>query len=790
MAYDERVIINLNHHSLNRSRPSYWGRKRGLLIIAFFCALTHSVSAQSDDRLRKLQREFNDTIKPLFAEHCSSCHSGDSADAGFNIEQFKQIDEILADHKRWKRLEHRVESREMPPADESPLSEDNFNAITRWLDETLNVADCMAINPGRVTLRRLNRTEYRNTIRDLLGVDYVPADDFPGDDVGYGFDNIADVLSLPPTLMEKYLQAAEEITEQAIVDPSKLMVRAQPDLSSFRLNGNVGFTSDSILFYSNSSVEVPVELPQGGTYRIVVSAGGDQAGDEPAKMTASFRGRKKIERDVSNHRDEARDYEFQLDAREGKSQLFLSFINDYYKEGTKTSKSEDRNLVIYSVEISGPLNMDLPESHKELIRDQVPQNEATQIRFARNILHRIASRAFRRTVTEEELNLLTDLFKSARADGDRFEVALRFPLQAVLVSPHFLFKVESPGESDESSRLSNYELATRLSYFLWSSMPDNELFIAAHKGLLDDPEEYKKQIVRMLADPKSSALVDNFVVQWLQLQKLEGMQPDPVKFPGVDLELRNDMVQETKLLVADLLSSNRSVLDLLDVEYSFINQRLAEHYGIPDIEGNEFRKIDTRPFGRAGVLTHASILTSTSNPARTSPVKRGKFIMENLLGEEPPPPDPAAQPIEDQKDLTGTFRQRLEQHRADPNCAVCHKVMDQLGFALEHFDAVGRYRDTEEGLPIDANGELPDGLRFSNAIELQGTIRNDLRNQFIRCFTEKMLVYATGRGMEYYDECAMDAIMESLQEKDYPMVDLIVLVATSDPFTMKKGIEK
>jgi len=338
--------------------------------------------------------------------------------------------------------------------------------------------------------------------------------------------------------------------------------------------------------------------------------------------------------------------------------------------------------------------------------------------------------------------------------------------------------------------LNDFELATSLSYFLWSTMPDESLFQLASEGKLNNPAIYREQFERMLADPKSVALVDNFVTQWLQLSHLESVQPDPDLFPGIDLQMRSDMITETKLLVQELIRQDAKITDLLSSEFTFVNQRLAGYYGITGIEGESFVKVLTSKTGRVGLLTHASILTLTSNPTRTSPVKRGKWIMENLLGEEPPPPDPTAMALEEQAELTGTVRERLEQHRADPNCAVCHTVMDELGFALENYDAVGRWRDDENGSPIDSVGLLPNGTQFSGALEVQQAIATKMRDQFVRCLIEKTLIYATGRGLEYYDECAIDIIAGTLAEKDYRFSELFYQVAISAPFLQRRGESK
>ena len=379
------------------------------------------------------------------------------------------------------------------------------------------------------------------------------------------------------------------------------------------------------------------------------------------------------------------------------------------------------------------------------------------------------------------------LYDSAVADGDSFEKALRYPMQAVLVSPHFLYKIEQPVAVGEIRELNDFELATSLSYFLWSSMPDGELFKLAMKGQLKNKDVFRKQIVRMLKDKKAKAVVQNFASQWLQLRALARMQPDADLFPGVNAQLRNDMETETKLLVYDLIRRNAQVTDLLKADYTFLNERLAKHYGVDGVKGNKFVKVSSEKTKREGILSHASILTLTSNPNRTSPVKRGKWIMENLLGEEPPPPDPDAMQLEDQPKLAGTLRQRMEQHRADPACAVCHKVMDELGFALENYDAVGKYRTEDEVGGIDPRGELPDGTTFQGSKELQIMIRTGMRAQFVRCLSEKLLIYALGRGLEYYDECTLDKIVSGLRDEEYRFSALVIGICESDPFRKRFG---
>lgn len=742
-------------------------------------------AATQDEYLRRVQAEFNQNIQPLLQKYCVECHNADSAEVGLDLSQYQQIDQILKKRKLWRKLEKKVIARLMPPEDSEPLSDTDYQVLTKWLESLLNSTDCINLNPGRVTLRRLNRFEYQNTIRDLVGVEYQPAKDFPGDDVGYGFDNIADVLSLPPILMEKYLSAAEEITALAIADTQKKLLEKTFESKSFQRTEGVQIDDEKVFFFTKASIEKEISIPQAGEYRIEIEAAGDQAGDEPVRMTIRPKGKKGIQRKIRTGRDAPEKIQVNLRFPAGQQQLQISFDNDYYQ--AEQARPKDRNLLVYQVSIVGPLKPKLPESHTRWLGNTIPTTEAEQLEKAKDILHRFGSRAFRRALTSAERDQLLGIFRTALMDGESFEVSLRYALQAILVSPHFLFKVETPLKPGQTRELNDFELATSLSYFLWSTMPDEELFRLAGRGELREPAVLRQQLERMLANPKSNALVDSFVGQWLQLRKLEQFEPDPVKFPGVDVQLRQDMITETKLLVADLIHNRGSMLDLLNTEHTFVNQRLAAYYGLPEVKGEAFMKLSTKEIGRVGLLTQASVLTVTSNPTRTSPVKRGKWIMENLLGDEPPPPNPAAMPIEDQPELKGNLRQRLEQHRADPNCAACHKVMDQLGFALENFDAVGRWRETDDGHPIDSSGELPTGQRFAGALEMQQVIRNDLRDDFVRCLTEKMLIYATGRGLEYFDECALDKIVNELKARDYSLAELIFLIAMSDPFVKRRG---
>ncbi|MEM7455824.1 MAG: DUF1592 domain-containing protein [Planctomycetota bacterium] len=726
--------------------------------------------------LRDVQRTYLDRIRPLLQAKCGDCHWGGEAHGDFDFEPEQTLDQMLRDASEWKQVVEVVSDEEMPPADEPQLSSEEKDLLLSWLDELFNTVDCTDINPGRITIRRLNRTEYRNTIRDLTGIDYEPADDFPGDDIGYGFDNIAEVLSLPPILMEKYLDAAEGILSSAVGDPEQPELRRSfPASKMANLRGRTRPSGRSIAFITNATITRRIAIPEPGDYRIRIEAAADQATDELVEMAVSVNGNPvgQISVDAADNAD-FHEYSVTTHIDSGEIELGISFVNDFYER-----RRGDRNLFVSRIWIEGPTGM--PSTHEKIIfvepGDTFDENRVA----AQTIFRRFASRAYRRPATADEVERLTGLYQLARNEGDSFEGAVRFSLQAVLVSPNFLYKVERPA-GENSRLLTNYEQATALSYFLWSTMPDDVLFQAAFEDRLSG-DEYRLQVQRMMDDRKYSAFVDNFFSQWFQLRSLPGFEPDPELFPGVDGRLRQFMAEETVRLAADIVARDASVLELLTADYTFVNQPLANHYGMAaELSGDDFQRVSVQQTNRSGILTHASILTLTSNPTRTSPVKRGKWIEENLLGEEPKFPDPDIMALEDQTELTGTLRQRMEQHRTDPACAACHHTMDALGFSLENFDAVGRWRDEDEGLKVDATGELPDGTVFNGAPGLQDLLTTRMQEKFLRCFAEKLLIYALGRGLEYYDECAIDQILQKAAAEDYRFSAFVIAVTESEPF--------
>jgi hypothetical protein len=734
---------------------------------------------------------FERTLGPFLEKHCYDCHSGREPEGGIGLDKYPTVDSITKDRKTWEKVLRMVRTRQMPPEDEEQPDTSQVTRVTGWLDQALFAVDCSGpVNPGRVTIRRLNRAEYANTIRDLLGVHYDTAADFPADDVGYGFDNIGDVLSLPPILMEKYLAAAAEVADRAIVtgelDAAKKARFPAEDLDGGSRRG------DHRMLASQGEIFAEYEFPSDGQYLIRIGAFGQQAGSEPARLELQIDGRKIAVFDVKAEEGDPAVYEARAKVAAGARRVAAAFINDYYNPDAPDPNDRDRNLAVVDIEVLGPLGLgpeDYPQSHRRIFFI-TPGENISEAEAGRKVVQRLANRAFRRPVTESELKRLLELGQMAREDGQRFEQAVQLVLQAILVSPHFLFRVEldpPPDDDDQVRELNEYELATRMSYFLWSSMPDDELFQHALRGTLRGNLE--AQVRRMLGDPKADALVQNFAGQWLQLRNLEMAAPDYEQFPSFNAELREAMRTETEMFFASILRDERSVLDLIDADYSFLNEPLARHYGISGVEGPEFRRVSLAGTPRGGVVTQASVLTVTSNPTRTSPVKRGKWILDNILGEPPPDPPPNVPQLaeDDEAVLSGSLRERLEQHRAKESCAVCHRKMDALGFAMENFDAIGAWRTRDGEFDIDPSGVLPDGQEFRGPSELKGILRNSGRASFLRCLTEKMLTYALGRGLEYYDRCAVDRITKSLAKDDYKFSTLVLEIVRSDPFRKRTG---
>ena len=727
---------------------------------------------------------FREKLQPFVAEYCKDCHSEEDPQGGINIAAYPTEDSMLKGdgRKAWEKVLAMLEIGAMPPADMDQPSDELRDELVAWLEGRLFNLDCEMIDdPGRVTVQRLNRAEYRNTIRDLLGVDFDPSDDFPADDVGYGFDNIGDVLSLSPLLMEKYLNAAEEITAEAIPVVRASELRQTFELNRLRTKPGLGKSGGFYTLASRGEVWTDYQAPLPGDYEIGIRAKAQQFGSEPARMELRVDGKIVRTFDVTGQMKQ-QDYVHKVRFEPGTRQITAVFINDKYEEN-----KGDRNLFIGRFVITRPGD---PPKRNQFIQHWPGQGRTVRDSAAA-VLRPFITRAFRRPATDVDVDRYVPIVEMAVNDGEPFEQGIQYAVQAVLVSPGFLFRIEADARPDDpfaDRPVTDYELASRLAYFLWSSMPDQELFQLAERGELRKPNVLQEQVARMLSDSKSRALVDNFAEQWLNLRMLDELTPDPNAFPNFDAALREDMKQESLLVFEAVMGEDRSLLDFLDADFTFMNERLAQHYGVDGIQGSQFQQVSLNPQQRAGILTHASILTLTSNPDRTSPVKRGKWIMENILGEKAPPPPPGVPELEETQkgNPNASLREQLELHRTDPGCASCHRTMDTLGFGFENFDATGRWRDKDGEVPIDSSGELPSGETFAGPTELVRLLK-ERRPEFTRCLTEKMLTYALGRGLEYYDQCAVDAILGRLAQNDYRFSELVLGIVNSQPFQKRRG---
>lgn len=737
---------------------------------------------------------FASDLKPFLERYCTSCHGNEKQKGELNLQAFGDSPVFLQSRKIWEKVIEQVETREMPPEGKPQPSEDERMFILSFIKGELAKLDCNGpVNPGKVTIRRLNRNEYNNTIRDLVGVAFKPAADFPADEVGYGFDNIGDVLSLPPMLMEKYLAAAEQIATNAIVaaDPSRApLKRVEAEVLPSTANGSL-FQDRALSLDTEGEAYFEQNFARAGEYIVRVRAFGQQAGPDPTRLAVRVDDKQVTVFDVAAVESKPGSYEWRSSFELGKRKLGFAYINNYNVQDHPDPKLRgDRNLIVDYIEIEGPFGgepLPLPESHRRIVSCPVGHRHTAEC--GKRILGEFARKAYRRPVTDEEVNRLTRFVDLAKAEGGTFEEGIQVAVQAVLVSPHFLYRWELDpelGNPDKTRSLNNYEIASRLSYYLWSSLPDNELFILAEQGLLTQPPVLESQVKRMLKDSKSQALVENFAAQWLQIRNLELAAPDPNLFPQFDNALRASMRRETELFFEHVMREDRSLLDLIDAKYTFVNERLARHYGLEGIQGEEFQKVSLKPGDpRGGVLTQASILTITSNPTRTSPVNRGKWILEQILGTPPPPPPPdAGQLSEDKESIeSASLRQRVEQHRAKTECATCHNKMDPLGFAFENFDAVGAWRELDGKFPIDPSGTLPSGQMFQGPGDLKKILKS--QQTFVRSLSEKMLTFALGRGLEYYDKCAVDDIVAGLIRDDYRFSTLVSEIVKSDPFLLR-----
>jgi hypothetical protein len=749
-------------------------------------------NAQSQEAQPTADR-FERSVLPILQTACFDCHSGVEPAAGLDLTALASADEVVAEPDRLRKMLRRIASGDMPPPDGPELAAEDRATLVAYFQPTFLALGDGEIRSGPPVTRRLSRVEYANSIRDLVGVDYAVAEAFPADDVGYGLDNIGDVLSISPLLVEKYLDAADEIARRAIVDPDAMRTDVSLAASEFALDNGHQSADGELVLTTTSMATTSIELRAAGRYRIEISAYGHQAGPESVKMSCVIDGRPIGSDEVTSRRSPSR-HEFEFRHAGGHCQIGVSFDNDYYRPEAPKRSDRDRNLVLSSVRVVGPLDIDWATSASSGVLHVVVPSETVEPRAAAaQTLAPLLPRAYRRPVAEAELEELLDLVDEALREGESYHGALQVALSAILSSPHFLLKVESQAPTDgRAAPLDDWELASALSFLLWSSGPDDELLELAAAGRLQDPAELRRQVTRMLDDPRGAALVENFATQWLQLRLLDRVDPDPQLVEDFRGQLADSMRRETQLFVADLVKRNDSLLRLLDGDYTYVDAALARHYGLPDSEwpsddGQEFQRISLDGTPRRGILTHASILTITSNPNRTSPVKRGKWVLETLLAEPPPPPLPDVISLESQSELTGSLREKMEQHRRDPRCATCHAKMDALGFAMEHFDAVGRFRNADGDHPIDARAQLPSGETFEGVEQLEQLLLRSRGDQIARAFAERLLTFGLGRGLAWYDHVAIERAIAESAADGYRVRDIIESVVLGSSFRCRQS---
>jgi hypothetical protein len=751
---------------------------------------------------------FHKTVLPFLAKHCFECHT-DKESGDVRLDQFRDDKTLARESATLDRVQAVLRKQAMPPKKRPQPGSEAVKPVLAWLEQFSERRERES-RLDRVTMRRLNRAEYNNTIRDLLGVNFTPGDDFPADVPGHGFDNIASVLSVSPVLMEKYLAAAEKVARTALFGPEPMTperVAHQPFFTAdaFSKNTSVKFDYDETGMSLPSALHVTQRFAVAGEYNLrAVMRGVRPAGSNPVELAFWIDGKKVHEAKlaVPTVRVQGRApgemnglwAECRRPITAGEHWLAVTIERMYeglpaVYQGPKpapasalpapdNSKPEKPERVIKATDAFFPMYLDVVGPYQQVKRD---------LAHARKILADLARRAYRRPVTEREVEGLVKLVAMVQKDGDSFDEGLCLALQQMLISPHFLFRVEKT----EPGALSPYELATRLSYFLWSSMPDDELLRLAEQGTLSQPATLEAQVRRMLKDAKAAALVENFGGQWLQTRALEAHLPDRIKYAEFTDYTRMSMKKETDLFFEHILRNDRSILDFIDADYTFVNQRLAEFYKIPGVKGHAFRKVDLQGTRRGGVWTQASVLTVSSYANRTSPVLRGKWILETLLNAPPPPPPPDVPTLDEQalgKDVS--LKQILDQHRASARCASCHARLDPLGFALEHFDAIGMWREKDGKFPIETTGTLPDGRSFKGHEELRALLKADA-NAFTEGLAEKMLIYALGRGLEQSDKQSVRAIVDKVAREGYRFSSLVLGIVQSEAFQRQgKGQER
>jgi len=782
-------------------------------------------------------------FRAVLNRYCVTCHNDQLKTANLVLSQF-DIENPGANAPAGEKVIRKLRSGQMPPVG-MPRPEPGFyDGFAAYLETALDRAAAARPNPGRPAVHRLNRAEYTNAVRDLLAVDFDSATLLPADDASRGFDNNADILSVSPLLLERYMAAARKISLLAVGDAALRPFAASYDVSRRLVQDDR--MSEDLPFGSRGGSAIRHTFPLDGEYVIKIRLQRNNDNyirglDEPHQLDVRLDGARLklftiggehmgrsapvysfINKDYKGDPEQEK-YEFTADAglevrfqaEAGTRLVGVAFLNQATEpEGELMPRQLYDEVLAYkggdpavdSVTITGPYNAKglgntLSRQKIFVCRPAGSESDAAarasrernEDACATKILSTLARRAYRRPVTPAEVETLRKFYQIGYKQGG-FEAGIATAIQGILVSPEFLFRIERDPSSVASGTpyaVGDLALASRLSFFLWSSIPDEPLLALAERGRLRDPEVLEQQVQRMLADSRSKTLVENFVGQWLGLRKLESVSPDPRVFPDFDDNLREALEQQTMLFAESIAREDRSVLDFLRADYTFLNERLARHYGIPNVYGNSFRRVTLQEEARKGLLGQGSVLTVTSYSNRTSPTLRGKWVLENILG-APPPPPPANVPTLKEDTGTGgkrlTMRERMSQHRVNPACSVCHARMDPLGFALDNFDAIGRWRDNEGTTPVDPSGVLPDGKQFQGPAELRKILLTQDR-EFARTVTEKLLQYALGRGVEYFDEPVVRQIVREAAPNDYRWSSLVVGIVKSTPFQMRRSRE-
>ncbi len=802
-------------------------------------SVVYSSASQSEQRSSAAAA----SPQALVEKYCITCHNQKLKTAGLALDALDAT-KPEADAETWERVIGKLRARSMPPPGRPRPDTATYRTAAAALEHEIDRAWAARPNPGRIgAVHRLNRTEYTNAVRDLFALDFDARPLLPGDETADGsFDNLADALSISTAHLERYLSVARQVSRLAIGLPP-----ASPRLETFEIPIHViqeDRQSEQLPFGSRGGIAIPYTFPVDGEYLVRVrlqrqyqdylkgmgwpqqldirldgklikrfTVGGNAKGRPAALSYAGdgepgFAGDPEWEKYMQVTGDAG--LEVRVPVQAGPRVVSVSFVRELWEpEGLPHPVQRGRTIAndntymgyanVGSVQIGGPYKKDVrlkPDTTGTPSRRAVmvcrPQSRADETPCATRILSHIARRAYRRPATSTELKTLLEFFNRGRQSSGSFDGGIQLALERVLIDPGFLLRVYRDGPGGTSRHLSDLEVASRLSFFLWSSIPDDRLLSLAERKQLTIPATLEQEVRRMLADPRATtALVDGFAAQWLNLRRLGDLVFDPDRYPTYDDSLLEAFEQETKLFVASTLHDDRAIVDLLDADYTFVNERLARHYGIPGIYGSRFRKV-TLPNHqqRGGLLAHGSILAVTSYPDRTSPVLRGKFLLNNILGLPTPPPPPGVDTnlAEIKPDAPPpTIRERLAQHRTNPSCASCHSVIDPLGFALEQFDAIGAWRTTDEsGKPVDARATTLDGATLDGMAGLRKQLLDE-PDQFPRTVTEKLLAYALGRRLEYYDQPAVRAIVRDAASSDYSWSSLILGIVKSPAFLMRES---